>query len=255
LPQLSLSWVRASAQECLLTIPAIGRFLIKGGKEVVVEPCPEVAADDLNPYLLGIVIGVLCHQRGLLALHANAIQIEDGCVAFVGRSGAGKSTLTGFLSERGYRMVTDDVCLVRFEPDRATVWPSAPRLKLWKNTLEALGHRSDELKRVVSRFDKFSLPVDQAIGELELTRVYVIAESSEAEAQEISRITGAEAMRSLADNLYYPEIGWATRGEAIFTQCRTLLNTVECYRLSRPRGFNVMGAVIDRLEEHFAARD
>jgi hypothetical protein len=128
-------------------------------------------------------------------------------------------------------------------------------LKLWKNSLEALGHRSEELKRVFSRFEKYSLPVSQAIDGLPLKRVYLLAEPSGNGTNAISRITGAEAMKSLADNLYCPELGWATRGEAIFTQCRALLDTVECYRLPRAAGFDEMNAIIDRLEQHFGAGD
>lgn len=254
-PTLSISWLAVSADECRLEIPSIGRFFIRGGVEVVVDPDPAAAPEDLDPYLLGIVVGVICHQRGLLALHANAVEIEDGCVAFVGPSGAGKSTLTGFLSQRGYRMVTDDVCLIRFHDNQATVCPTTPRLKLWKNTLNAMGHESEPLKRVLSRLDKFSLPVNQAIGVLPLRRVYVLAQPAIGEPEGIRRVTGAEAIKSLMDNLYHPEIGWATRGEAIFAQCRTLLNTVECYRLTRRLGFDEMGTVIDRLEEHFVISD
>ncbi len=248
---LALSWLQANLCECRVEIPSIGRFFIANGAEVLVDPDATTATEDLTPYLLGGVMGAIIHQRGLLPLHANAVEVVGGCVAFVGPSGAGKSTLTGFLAERGYRMVSDDVCLIRFEDKQAKVSATAPRLKLWKNTLEALGHRSEELKRVLSRFEKYSLPVNQAIDGLPLKRVYLLAQPSGNGADTISRITGAEAMKSLADNLYCPELGWATRGEAIFTQCRVLLDTVECYRLSRTLGFDEMNAIIDRLEQHF----
>jgi hypothetical protein len=250
-PRLSLSWLQANLNECRVDIPSIGRFFISGGNEVLVDPDSTTANEDLTPYLLGVVVGALSHQRNLLALHANAVEVEDGCVAFLGPSGAGKSTLTGFLAERGYRMVTDDVSLVRFKDGHAKVSATAPRLKLWKNTVEALGRSSENLKRVIGRIEKYSLPVDQAIDGLPLRRVYLLSEPSERDADGISRITGAAAMKSLADNLYCPELGWATRGESIFTQCRTLLDTVECYRLTRALGFAEMGAIIDRLEQHF----
>lgn len=250
-PRLSLSWLQANLNECRIDIPSIGRFFVSGGNEVLVDPDSTTNNEDLTPYLLGVVVGALSHQRNLLALHANAVEVEDGCVAFVGPSGAGKSTLTGFLAERGYRMVTDNVCLVRFEDGDAKVSTTAPRLKLWKNTLDALGHRSENLKRVIGRIEKYSLPVDPAIDGLALRRVYLLSEFSESADDSIRRITGAAAMKSLVDNFYCPELGWATRGESIFTQCRTLLETAECYRLTRALGFKEMGAIIDRLEQHF----
>lgn len=252
-PRLTLSWLQANLHECRVDIPSIGRFFVSGGTEVLVDPDSTTSNEDLTPYLLGVVVGALSHQRDLLALHANAVEVEDGCVAFVGPSGAGKSTLTGFLAERGYRMVTDDVCLVRFENGQAKVSATAPRLKLWKNAVEALGHQSENLKRVIGRLEKYSLPVDQAIDGLALRRVYLLSPRSENDGDSISRITGAAAMKSVVDNLYCPELAWATRGESIFTQAKTLLETAECYRMTRGLEFEEMGAIVDRLEQHFGA--
>src|ERR1700678_2961780 len=42
---------------------------------------------DVRAYLLGTVFAVLCHQRGLLPLHASAVSWEGNVIAFLGHAG------------------------------------------------------------------------------------------------------------------------------------------------------------------------
>ncbi|NBC85561.1 MAG: hypothetical protein GVY25_05150, partial [Bacteroidetes bacterium] len=50
---------------------------------------PDVAEGTLRAPLLGVVLGTLLHQRGLHTLHASAVVVDGGAVAFVGEKGAG----------------------------------------------------------------------------------------------------------------------------------------------------------------------
>ena len=72
---------------------------------------------NIRLYLLGSAMGVLLHQRGLLPLHANAVEIDGKAFAFMGASGSGKSTLAAWFHDHGYRIIADDVCAVRFETE------------------------------------------------------------------------------------------------------------------------------------------
>ncbi len=76
---------------------------------------PSSDHDEVRAYLLGAVFGALCHQRGITPLHASAIDVADGCVAFVGASGAGKSTLVAALARRGHQIIADDECFLQLE--------------------------------------------------------------------------------------------------------------------------------------------
>ena len=60
----------------IISIPEIGRFRISGGNEISIEPVAGVPDRNLRLYLLGSVFGALLHQRGLLPLHANAVEID-----------------------------------------------------------------------------------------------------------------------------------------------------------------------------------
>lgn len=60
----------------------------------------------------GALLAVHLRLRGELVLHASAVQLGDGALAFVGASGMGKSTLAALLCMSGHGLVTDDVLRV-----------------------------------------------------------------------------------------------------------------------------------------------
>src|SRR5262249_29493195 len=94
----------ANREEVLLDFPETGRFLVRNGNEILIAPAPS-SDSEIGVYLLGTAFGVLCHQRGIPPLHASAIDVADGCVAFVGGTGAGKSTLVAALAARGHQVI------------------------------------------------------------------------------------------------------------------------------------------------------
>ena len=69
---------------------------------------------DIRVFLLGSCLGALLHQRGVLALHASAIETDQGAVLFMGDSGMGKSTTLQAFIKRGYKMLADDITRGRF---------------------------------------------------------------------------------------------------------------------------------------------
>ena len=116
-------------------------------------------------FLLGSAFGVLLHQRGLLPLHANAIEIDGRAVAFMGPSGAGKSTLAAWFHDRAFRVIADNVCAIsRNSEGRRQAAPGLPRLRLWAEALELMGRSSHALNRsfVDDDDEKFDVPMDPA---------------------------------------------------------------------------------------------
>src|ERR1700761_6525201 len=126
----------ATATQYFLRIHGIASYQVNNGNEILVCPDPGALSLDVRAYLLGTLFAVLCQQRGLLPLHASAVANGDGVLAFVARSGQGKSSLAAHFARRGFRVVSDDVCLIDTVTERAMVIPAAPWLKLWRNSLE-----------------------------------------------------------------------------------------------------------------------
>ena len=61
----------------IFTLDGVGRFWVKDGCRVVIESDPGISESELRVFLLGTVLGVLCHQRGLLPIHASAVRSAD----------------------------------------------------------------------------------------------------------------------------------------------------------------------------------
>ena len=113
--------------------PEDGRYL-----EVFLQPRTQRAA--LEFVMERGVLPRLLHLRGTTCLHASAIAVDGGVVAFCGQSGAGKSTLAAALVSRGFPLVTDDVLPLRADQS-GDVWagPGLPELRVYPATAELIG--------------------------------------------------------------------------------------------------------------------
>jgi hypothetical protein len=123
-----------------LRFPEIADFLVDSeGREIVCEAGPETPPATLRHLLLDQVLPLVLNLRGRQALHATAVLTPHGVCAFAGPAGAGKSTLAASFLLAGYPVLSDD-CLVLEEDDKTILaTPAYPGLRLWNDTLEALG--------------------------------------------------------------------------------------------------------------------
>jgi hypothetical protein len=192
--------LQATDQGAVLTIDGIARYAIADGAHITIDREPNVPDANVRLYLLGSAMGVLLHQRGLLPLHANAVEIGGKALAFMGASGSGKSTLAAWFHDHGYRIIADDVCAVRFDGERPFVAPGMPRLRLWKEALERSGRQTSNHSRSYvgdDDWDKFdvTLPHGTAVrSEVELAGVYVLGEGDTPGIDALQGVEAAEAV-------------------------------------------------------------
>ena len=233
----------------VLEIDGIARFLARNGNEVVIERW--TGEDDaVRLFLLGSVFGALLQQRGVLALHACAVEIEGrGCGVFMGPSGVGKSTLAAALYGRGHSVLCDDVCTITFE-EGPTVQPAYPYVKLWRDAVGQLGHDAGPLRRIRPAIEKHVFPVDAGFctGAQPLKWLYVIETSNEDELR-LSPVRGPEKLAVLLRNTYRAQFieGLGTRA-AHFEQVARLAE-VPLTQVVRPRkGFRLdeLAALVER---------
>src|SRR5262249_18001357 len=134
-------------------IQGVADFEVRGGRQIRVWPAAGATQKDIEIILSGPAWATLCHQRGMLPLHASAIVTKQGITAFAGHSGAGKSTTAALLSSLGYDLVADDILPVSF--NRKSVpgaWPYLRRLKLHDEPIAELGLTPTEM--VGDKLDK-----------------------------------------------------------------------------------------------------
>jgi len=250
--------VQLSAAEYLLNIPRVARYYVADGNRVQVESVPGVPPSDISAFLLGSVFGALCHQNRLLPLHASAIAQGEQVTAFLGDSGSGKSTLAASLNQRGYSVVSDDICLV--DPSDAVnprVIPVAGWLKLWNQSLEHLGQAPDERLRVFSKEDKYRVPLPPAGNEARrLVRlVFLDREEEQDAAPTLTRLSIPEAVAALMDMTYAVYIPVLSGQQPrLFRECAGLLAHAEAFRLRRPWSLSRSDEVLDLLERELLGR-
>jgi hypothetical protein len=244
----------ANDSEFLLRLQGIATYYAHHGTEVIISPEPGAPELDVRSYLMGSLFAALCHQRGLLPLHASAIATPRGAVAFLGASGAGKSSLVAFLARRGHRVLADDICVI--DPEAAQecrVLPVAPWLKLWNATLDAMGESSRGLPRVFSDDEKYRYALDEHLFATPLRELILLERSGEDKRTSFERLTPVQAVQAVLDFTYQSWLVRATgRTERYFVLCGKALEGARVTRMRRPWGFDAMETTLAALEAHLA---
>jgi hypothetical protein len=232
-------------------VPRVGTFFIRRGEEIIVRP--ETGSDrrQINAYLTASAWGALCYQRGVHLLHVSSVRCASGAFAFAGPSGAGKSSIAASLVTRGYAMLGDDTARLEASDIRILLHPGAPTVKLWRETLDAMGFQSDGLNQVMPKIDKYQLPVPRSshVHPIPLVAVYIL----EWGLLGLCRQLGADAVRRfLATATYRPEFldPLGRQGEFVQNTIQ-IAGRVPIYVLTRPRDFSAMDDVVTLLERHW----
>jgi hypothetical protein len=169
-------WYQAEPNRFLCRPRGVADFLVENGTCITIKPQPGTPENDIRSFLLGTCISALLPQRGMLCLHASAVQARQGAVLFAGDPGAGKSSTLAEFLRRGYAMLSDDMCGVvqQAGPEnmqngaragRVYVVPAFPQIKMWRTAAERLGLAYDERRRVAVHEDKYGISVQQFAGE------------------------------------------------------------------------------------------
>lgn len=220
----------------LLQVPMVGRFLVQPSGDITIAPDPEASDAEIRLFLLGSVLGLVCHQRALLPLHASSVMIEGGAVAFCGPSGMGKSTLALRFARRGHAVVSDDVCVLD-TGSPARVRPSFPRLKLWRDALEDAALSTEGLERNRRGQDKFHFIEPQAgVREpVPLRALFLLRRAKSGEQEGIERLsTPLDILAALETDTFRMPIGRALGAEKALFQARSLIaGTVPVFTLRR----------------------
>lgn len=246
-----------NAEALLLRVAGVGRYLVRVGREILIDPDPDASASEVRVYLLGTCVGALLHQRGFLVLHASGVATKRGCVLFTGESGAGKSTLLAELLRRGYQMVVDDVCAVRVDAaGEPIVVPSYPRTRLWADAAERFAIDMTNLPRTKPSWDKFERQVAEQFSdrEVELTHVVHLAGPYDGDECRLERLGPIDAFTTLVENTYRGILlDGLDRRTSHFTLAGTAARSVKVLRLSRPAGSDSVAMladlVLDSLEK------
>jgi hypothetical protein len=232
----------------------VGTFLIRQGAEVVIDPEPSVLEEDLQPFLTGPVLSVLLHQRGFLVLHSSAVVIGTSAVAFLGAKGDGKSTLAAHLQVRGHRLIADDIVPVNLENSDPSVVAGFPRIKLYNDSIAAVGEEPSNFPLIHRFVEKRSFQYSDSVSAepIPLQSVFILSDSEEVSLEELGHAAAfIEITRHSYVNRYLKALNDESKH---FQQCHQLMKRIPVWKLNRPRDFSTMNEVCELLEDNVRKR-
>lgn len=235
-------------------IGGIADFLVLGGNRVVIAPKLPLDSPDIRLFLLGTGLGFLCHQRGILPIHAAAIDLDGRAVMIAGASGAGKSTLAAAFMRRGFRILSDDLAPLATDRAEPAILPSLKRIRLWRDSASQADWPIDALEPCRNDIAKFSHPLEAAHADAPLKPAALIhLNRTDAGSSEISlqRLRGAAAIEALRQQTYR----WRTLA-GLLTQMGALRRVSAAapliplhFELKRPVRYSRLDDTIDAIVE------
>lgn len=243
-------WI-GPANEMLLRIPDVAAFLVEGGNLVTIQPVMPVDAPDIRAFLLGTVLAVLCFNRGVLPLHASAVEMAGGAVLVAGNSGLGKSSLAAEMHRRGARLLSDDLCALDFQGrEQPLVWPAFPRMKLWRDSAEHLGLPTGGAEQSRAELEKYHIVVASDGFRAEpspISLLVVLERHFTPQPFELVPIHGLAAMQQ-RHVVHRWRLGEALgHGALIFHGLAALARSVPMVGLRRPDGLGHLSALADAV--------
>lgn len=257
-PELDAAQARGPAYQIntgqfLLDIAGVARYLVSGGREIVVERYAASDDRDVRLFLLGSAMGALLHQRGAWPLHGSAVADEFGAAIFLGASGSGKSTLAGAFQQRGYRVLSDDICPIAAGPDGLVqVAPAYPRISLWPDSVVRLGGDPQQLAQTHTQQEKYDFPLQSFRGgAAPVIAVYALYPADQAGIQ-LTPLHGFDKVRELTANTYRLHFLTGMQLEQQhFQQVQALARQARLVRVTRPRQPFLLDELADLIVKDF----
>lgn len=222
------------------------------GRAIAARPLDGASPETLQAYLLGQVLSFALVRRGIEPLHATAVVVDGGAVAFLGDCGTGKSTLGAALLRAGCPILTDDVFVVTERRGRFVAWDGPPRIKLFPEVADRLldGGAGSPMNGLTP---KRLIPLDgrqHAAGPVPVAALFVLApRSSGRRSVSIRRLPAQRACIELIRNTFNTMIAQRDRLARQFALAGRVAESVPVFSLSYPRELGRLPEVVAAIRE------
>ncbi|WP_143324372.1 hypothetical protein [Caulobacter sp. FWC2] len=233
----------------------LGRFLVRQGREILIEAEPGGSLEEVVPFVMGTGIAALLYQRGAMLLHASAVTFEGRAYAFCGPSGAGKSTLAAALCQAGAGFLSDDITQVAVDPQGKVVLHADGRdLKLTPRSIAQLGLDVQARTRVRSRIKKYFVgpPVAAPLAVAPLAGVYFLMFDRTCLAPAITPLPALTTAQMLLEEAFRPKLALAMLGRGRMPHMTpAILSQAGGFSLRRPEALESIDQSVAQLLEHW----
>ena len=195
-------------------------------------------------HLWGIPAALCFLDRGDLALHAAAVEVDRSAVLLAAPGGFGKSTLAAAFLQAGHRLLSEDLSCVRPAADPSVV-PGPAMLRLRRDTVENLRLAPGEPVRETNDRITYALPPELRGDCTPLSlRGIVFLHPSPGEVR-LERMPSAQVVSHLwILSLHIPTETHKTR---VFAGVAQLASQVPVWNLYRPMRLQELPRVVERI--------
>ena len=227
----------------------IGEFLIEErGRRITYSLAKGAAPEDVQHVLTGPALVMALQLQGTFVLHAASIEVGGHIVALAAPHGFGKSTLAGHFMNAGFSVHGDDVVPLWKTASRVVAGEGQPWLKLWEQSLDALGRNPKDFDEVMRGFGKRVVPrFGAGLGELPLAAVYVLAPHVIKRPICIQRLGLTDATFRLIGNVYSPELMVGQRAASALEFATYVAESVPVSTVSYHRSFEQLPILADAI--------
>ena len=238
------SYHKLTPDEAILFDRDIGLFLIRKGRQVVINPTPAANMRTIQLYVVGVVMTFLLHQRGHLVLHANSVRVGCNGILFLGPRGCGKSSTAAALYSNGNGIIADDVTAIEFDEDLVKVPTGYPQLKISRETASLLGYNPEKLIPLPPAIPKLGFRTNNRFSNVytPLKHVYLLKNGP---SFEISPVRAKDAFLELIQNSIF------AGGRSHFVHCANLIKNVPFFYIRHPFHLSKLPQLAKDVEEHF----
>jgi hypothetical protein len=245
--------IRRHGQRYLLRFPGLADFVVSPSEgRVACVPDAGVDESTVRHLLLDQVVPHILALDGALVLHASAVAVGEGAVAFVGRTGAGKSSLAASFASRGFPLLSDDFLFLREHANGFLAIPSYPGLRLWPDSAAVLAGQGYSLTRVAGSSDKQRLtPRTVAVPPLPRPLLAVVqltdATADTGPAVDLTRLARRQGFMAIFQQAFRMERSGRERQLAELDRFARLAESTTIFGLRFPRDYERLAEVRSRI--------
>lgn len=223
---------------------------VENGEKITYERKENAKESNLNAFLLGWGIAMICYQKEKLAIHCACIANDEGAVLISGTSGSGKSSITSVLLKKGYRLVADDMTVVYMDgKGTAYATPAFPYQKLCRDVAMQSDCTEDEMIYIDENKDKFLVPYKgEFMKEPVPIKAMILLGISKKEEVSSGEVEGIEKMYACVDAMFLKGL----LKEKLFSPenvnlCLEMASCVPIYYVNRPVEMDTREEVINTI--------
>ncbi len=234
-------------------------LILPDGCRIACRELESASPESFQTYLIGQVLSFALVKRGIEPLHSTTVVIDGKAVAFLGDCGYGKSSLGATFLHGGYRLLTDDLLVLKEEGDRFMAYPGPPRIKLFPEVARRLLGEQVTGTPMNNETPKLVIPLgqDETVspqGAFPLKAIYVLTPppSSRSKRITIRPLSPRRAFLELLKNTFNPVIVEPQRLERQFELATRLATGVPVRSLSYPRSLGRIAQVRESILRELA---